>query len=83
MLHIKQNQRFFSWWTALQICLGPNSIPCIFDADKLQQIFKTTSTSMDGTLWLITMLETDFVNSQPAYNGMVLLYCVISGFFLL
>jgi len=57
-----------TWWQALQICLGPNTIPCIFDANTLQQIFQTTATAMDGTLWLITLLEEDFINSQPAYN---------------
>uniref|UniRef100_A0A914XE55 Uncharacterized protein n=1 Tax=Plectus sambesii TaxID=2011161 RepID=A0A914XE55_9BILA len=56
-----------TWWLALQTCLGPNSYPCIFDSEKLQQIFNTDSTSEDSTLWLITFVEEDFTNTPTAY----------------
>uniref|UniRef100_A0A914VRW2 Uncharacterized protein n=1 Tax=Plectus sambesii TaxID=2011161 RepID=A0A914VRW2_9BILA len=67
-----------TWWLALQTCLGPDSFPCLFDSNKLQQIFNTDSTTMDGTLWMITFFEEDFVNSPDAYKvGIQYYHCAV------
>lgn len=55
------------WWLNLQSCLGPNALGCLYDDNRLQQIFKTNTTGNDGRFWLVIFLEEDFTHSPAPY----------------